>query len=391
MLDASRPAVTVTARGEQRLREGHVWIYRSDVTDPKAMAGDLVSVVSPKGRVLGDALYSDRSTIAVRMLTRGDLPADTAWWRARLESAIAYRNSLHIDATALRLVHGEGDQLPSLVVDRYGDYLVVQALSQGIDRRLPELCGMLVERLSPMGVLARNDAQVRRLEGLERRVDVLFGSVPETVTVREGDVQYEVDPWKGQKTGLFLDQRENREAARQYARGRLLDCFSYTGGFALRLAARADEVVAIDASADAIATLSRNAQRNGFTHIRAQVGNAFDVLRELERRGERFDTIVLDPPAFAKNRAAVAKARPGYKEINLRALKLLVPGGYLVTCSCSYHISEAAFGEIVYAAVSDARATVVLVDKRMQGRDHPVLLGVPETYYLKCFILRKLI
>ena len=310
--------------------------------------------------------------------------------RDRLAAAIAFRESLALDATAYRLVHGEADRLPSLIVDRYGDYLVVQALSQGIDRRLAEITAALVEIVQPKGVLARNDPRVRLLEGLEQRVEVLYGEVPERIEVREGAVTYQVDPWRGQKTGLFLDQRENREAALRYARGRLLDAFSYNGGFALALAPRCASVLAVDISEDAVMRIRENVSRNGLTNVEARAMNVFDELRELERAGARFDTIVLDPPAFAKNKAAVRKALSGYKEINLRALKILSPGGVLVTCSCSYNVSEAMFVDIVSDAAADAGVAVSLVEKRAQGRDHPILLNVPETYYLKCLILRKL-
>jgi 23S rRNA (cytosine1962-C5)-methyltransferase len=257
-----------------------------------------------------------------------------------------------------------------------------------MDRLTPLVVRVLQERLRPRGILARNDPRTRLLDGLEQKVEVLAGEVPEVVAVRELGVDYEVDLRHGQKTGLFLDQRENRAAAAQYARGRLLDCFSYNGGFALTLARRCEETIAFDISEDAITRLNANAALNGLT-VDARVGNVFDELRGFERLGERFDTIVLDPPAFAKSKAAVEKATTGYKEINLRALKLLRTGGTLVTCSCSYNINEAAFAEIVYEASRDAGAHVTVVEKRMQGRDHPVLLGVPETYYLKCFVLRK--
>jgi 23S rRNA (cytosine1962-C5)-methyltransferase len=383
------PTVILSPRGEQRLRSGHPWIYRSDVAEVQAAAGDRVAVRAPRGRTLGYALYSDRSQIAVRMLSYGDRPADDDFVKGRVDAALAFRRALDIDATAYRLIHGEADLLPSLVVDRYGEYLVVQALSQGMDRLLPQVVGILNEDLRPRGILARNDPRTRSLEGLEQRVDVLSGDVPESVTVREAGIEYDVDLRRGQKTGLFLDQRENREAAARYAHGRLLDCFTYNGGFALKLAARCTETIAFDISEEAIARVRANATRNGLT-IDARVGNVFDELRGLERLRERFDTIVLDPPAFAKSKAAVPKASAGYKEINLRALKLLNHGGTLVTCSCSYNVSEAAFAEIVYEAAVDAQAHVTVVEKRMQGRDHPVLLGVPETYYLKCLILRKL-
>jgi 23S rRNA (cytosine1962-C5)-methyltransferase len=309
--------------------------------------------------------------------------------RQRIQSAWAFRQSLNIDATAYRVVHGEGDLLPSLIVDRYGEYLVVQTLSQGMDRLLPVIVRALEEVFEPRGILARNDARVRTLEGLEQVVEVVSGEIPDSVAVSELGIEYDVSLRSGQKTGLFLDQRENRAAAAQYARGRLLDCFSYQGAFALVLGRRSRETVALDVSESAVARILENGARNGVA-IDARVGNVFDELRGLERTRERFDTIVLDPPAFAKNKASVAKAKSGYKEINLRALRLLTVGGTLVTCSCSYNISESTFGEIVYDAAVDARAHVAVLEKRMQGRDHPVLLGVPETYYLKCFILRKL-
>jgi len=383
------PGVVISSRGEDRLRGGHPWIYRSDVVDVSAEGGDIVAMRSRRGQLLGQALYSDRSQIAIRILTYGEVPADADLVRRRLETAIRFRSTLQIDATAFRLVHGEADLLPSLIVDRYGDYLVVQTLSQGMEKLTPVVVDALNAIVAPRGILARNDPRARVLEGLEQRVDVLWGDVPATVTVHELGVEYEVDLWRGQKTGLFLDQRENREAAARYAHGRALDCFTYNGGFALKLAPKTTSVTAFDISEDAVARVVHNAARNRLS-IDARAGNVFDELRGLERTKERFDTIVLDPPAFAKSRSAVEKATAGYKEINLRALKLLNPDGILVTCSCSYHVNEAAFGEIVYEAAVDAGAHVTVVEKRTQGRDHPVLLGVPETYYLKCFILRKL-
>ena len=388
---ANAPSVRITRRGEERLRHGHPWIYRSDVGSAEADAGSIVRVLDGRGRLLGHALFSDRSEIVLRMFARGGEAPGPDLWRARLEQAFAFRRGLAIDATAYRLVHGEADLLPSLVVDRYGQYLVVQALSQATDKLLPEITQLLVELAAPAGILARNDPRVRLLEGLERRVDVLYGTVPDTIDVREGPVSYRVDPYRGQKTGLFLDQRENRAAAALYAHGRLLDAFSYNGGFALALASRCETVLAVDISETAVERIRENARRNGIANVDARAMNVFDELRELERRDERFDTIVLDPPAFAKNKASVPKALSGYKEINLRALKLLTDGGILVTCSCSYNVSEAAFAEVLAAAAIDAHADVAVVEKRMQGRDHPVLMTVPETYYLKCFILRKLV
>jgi 23S rRNA (cytosine1962-C5)-methyltransferase len=274
------------------------------------------------------------------MLTVGEAPAGLDLWRSRLVAAIAFRRSLDIDATACRLVHGEGDLLPSLVVDQYGDYLVVQALSQGVDRLLPDIVRLLVEQLKPAGVLARNDVRVRHLEGLDSSVALLHGEVPDVVHVREGRIDHEVDLWHGQKTGLFLDQRENRVAAHAYAHGRMLDCFSYHGAFALQLADRCDAVTALDVSEDAVVRIRRNAERNQISNVESGLANVFDALRQMERDRARFDTIVLDPPAFAKSKDAIEKAARGYNEINRRALRILKPGGCLVTCSCSYHIHE---------------------------------------------------
>jgi 23S rRNA (cytosine1962-C5)-methyltransferase len=384
------PTAVISNRGEERLRRGHPWIYRTDLVDVAAEPGAVVEVLGPRRRFLGWAFYSASSQISLRFLTHGEEDIDEAFWRGRIEAAIQFRRSLSIDATAYRLIHAEADLLPSLVVDRYADILVVQALSQGMDLVLPTLVPWLVEATGVGGVLARNDPRVRLLEGLEQRVEVLCGAIPETVVVREGPVRYEVNPRIGQKTGLFLDQRENREAAAQYGRGRLLDCFSYNGGFALQLADRCDHVEAIDISAEAVARILANAALNGLSNVTGREANVFDELRRLEKAGERYDTIVLDPPAFAKNKAAIPKALAGYKEINLRALRLLKPGGYLVSCSCSYNVDEATFAHVVYDASVDARVPVTVVEKRMQGRDHPVLLGVPETYYLKCLILRRL-
>jgi 23S rRNA (cytosine1962-C5)-methyltransferase len=385
------PTAILKPRGEERVRGGHPWVYRSDiadVVDPEP--GAIVEVRGARNKMLGHALFSDQSQITIRMLSHGDAAIDDAFWRARLEAAIRFRDTLQINATAFRLVHGEADLLPSLIVDRYDDYLVMQTLSQGMDRLAPTLVRLLADITGVKGILARNDPKVRRLEGLDQKVEVMHGDVPETISVYEAGITYTVDPWHGQKTGLFLDQRENREAAARYAHGRLLDCFSYNGGFALVLAAKCESVEALDVSADAVERITANAVANGITNLTAREANVFDELRHLEREGARYDTIVLDPPAFAKNKASIPNAMAGYKEINLRALRLLNPGGYLITCSCSYNVDEAMFGQAVFDASADAHIPVTVVEKRMQGRDHPVLLGVPETYYLKSFILRKL-
>jgi 23S rRNA (cytosine1962-C5)-methyltransferase len=388
-VSAPGPFAVVSRRGEDRIRAGHPWIYRSDVVDVDAGPGDIVRVVGAHQRRMGEAFFSDQSQITLRMVAAGDEAFGERGWHERIAAAVRFRDSLTIDATAYRLVHGEADGLPSLIIDRYDDWLVLQALSQATERHLPEIVAALVDLLAPAGILGRNDPRVRTLEGLPQEVKVLHGDVPATIDVREGLVSYQVDPWQGQKTGLFLDQRENREAAGRYAHGKVLDCFSYNGGFALYLAPQAESVLAIDASADAVARIAANAARNNLAHVTAREANVFDELRYFEREGTRFDTIVLDPPAFAKNKAAVEKALSGYKDINLRALRILNSGGVLVSCSCSYHVDEPLFLQVLAEAAADARAHVTVLEKRMQGRDHPVLLTVPETYYLKCVILRK--
>jgi 23S rRNA (cytosine1962-C5)-methyltransferase len=384
------PTVVVSRRGAERLRAGHPWIYQSDVQRVQAAPGDLVEVLGDRDRRLGFAFWSSTSQIALRFVGTEPVADERVFFRQRLAAAIAYRASIGIDGDVCRLVHGEADRLPGLVVDRYADCLVIQTLSQGTDRRIALLTDLLVELSSPRGVLARNDAKVRRLEGLDERIEVRYGEVPERLEVREGGTRLAVDLRLGQKTGLFLDQRENHQAAAQYARGRALDAFTYNGGFALPMARRCESVLALDSSAQALALTRDNATLNGLSNLELREANVFDELRELEVGGERFDTIVLDPPAFAKNRAAVERATAGYKEINLRALKLLTPGGHLITCSCSYHVTEGMFVDIVSEAAIDAHATVSLVEKRLQSRDHPVLLNVAETYYLKCLVLRRL-
>jgi 23S rRNA (cytosine1962-C5)-methyltransferase len=380
----------VNRKGETRIQRRHPWVFRSDVprvTD--AEPGTVVRVEGQRGRTLGFAFYSDRSEITLRMIEFGEtLSAD--FLDERLRAAIAWREVVAPGARACRLVHGEGDGLPSLIVDRYGDYLVIQTLSQATDRLKPQLVADLVALLQPKGILERNDPRVRRLEGLEQVTGLLHGEVPATVVVDEDGVRFEADLWKGQKTGLFLDQRENHLMARRYARGRVLDAFTYNGGFGLHAAPRAESVLAVDVSKEAVERVRTNATLNGLTNVEAVEANVFDLLQERVRAGERFSTVILDPPAFAKSKDAVEKARRGYKEINLRALKLLEPGGCLITCSCSYHVHEDELEQILAAAAVDAGSSVVVIEKRRQARDHPVVLGVPETYYLKCFVLRKL-
>lgn len=381
--------VIITLRGAKRLRGGHLWIYRSDVVNVDGVeAGSIVKLRDERDRHLGQAFYSDRSEISLRLLTPGDEPIDKDWWRSRLQAAAGRREGIRRNANAYRLVYSEGDLLPSLIVDVYDDVLVMQTLSQGTEQSKETLVELLVEEFQPRAIVERNDVRVRELEGLEMRVGVLYGQPPERLEVTQHGVRFLVQPLGGQKTGSFLDQSENHFAAQRLAKGRALDCFTFNGGFALHLARTCESVLALDISPDAIEAGRRNAELNGARNVEFVEANVFDALREMEAAGERFDTIVLDPPAFAKNRASVKPAARGYKEINLRALKLLKPGGVLITCTCSYHMSEAMFLEIVGDAARDAHRRVQLVEKRMQASDHPVLFGMPETYYLKCLVAR---
>jgi 23S rRNA (cytosine1962-C5)-methyltransferase len=346
-----------------------------------------VRVVDTRGRFLGMALHSARSAIALRLLTSEERTIDEAFIRERLVAARARREPWLAGVAAYRLIHGEADGLPATIVDVYGQHLVVQTLSAGSEKLLPILTDSLVDFLAPASILLRNDPAVRLLEGLKREVRPLASAPPQQLYLREGPIHLSVDLWRGQKTGLFLDQRENRIAVESLGGKRVLDCFTYQGGFALHAAARAEQVLAVDVSREGLERLKENARLNGFEHVRPLEGNAFDVLRSLAIGGQRFDLIILDPPAFAKNRAAVEGALRGYKEINLRALKLLAPGGRLVTSSCSYHLNEVRFGMMLREAAADARRTVRVLARRGQSADHPVLLGVPETSYLKCWVL----
>jgi 23S rRNA (cytosine1962-C5)-methyltransferase len=383
-------AVKVNWRGVERVKSGHLWIYRADIIECDAAPGEVVLVQGPRGQALGMALYSSESQIALRLISTEEADVNRDFWAGRLEAAERLRRQVVSDSTAYRLVYGESDLLPSLIIDRYDDCFVIQTLSQGMEKLKKMWVDLIVERFSPRAVIERNEARVRDLEGLPRAAGLLYGSDPGRVIFEEGGIRFAADLRRGQKTGAFLDQRENRIAAAQYCGQRALDCFTFEGGFALHLARRANSVTAVDISADVIQGARLNAELNQITNVEFVEANAFDWLRELDRTNQRFDLIVLDPPAFAKNRSAVEAAARGYKEINLRAMKLLNSGGILVTSSCSYHMSEERFLKILAEAASDLGRTARIIEKRTQARDHPVLIPMPETHYLKCVILQLL-
>ncbi len=379
--------VRVTPRGAERWVRGHPWVYRSEVVGGPDTPG-LVEVEDSRGRFIGQALYSPRSEIRLRLLERTSRPVDLVWWRERLQECADRRRI--IDATAYRLVHGEGDALPSLVVDRYDRWLVVQILTAGLDTLQTTILGALLEVFQPSGILLRNDVPVRSREGLPLESMLLHGEVPPEIEVQEGAVRYLAAPWAGQKTGAFLDQRPNRLLAGRLMppSGRGLDCFTYHGSFALHLAQRAATVRALDASAEALKRGAHNAALNQLDNIEWREADVFDALRSMERSGERFDTIVVDPPAFAKSKAAVPAALRGYREINLRAMRLLAPGGVLLTASCSFHVRLPQFLGMLAEAAGDSGRRLALEQVLGQGEDHPEVLTIPETSYLKGAVIR---
>jgi 23S rRNA (cytosine1962-C5)-methyltransferase len=319
-----------------------------------------------------------------------DARINGAWWHGMISAAAARRCELGASTSAYRVVHGEADGLPSLICDRYDRWLVVQLMSAGLESARTEIVHALLEVTGAEGILARNDATVRSREGLSREVVLLHGDVPRQIEVVEHGVRYLADPWTGQKTGAFLDQRENRVMIGDLARGRALDCFSYHGSFALHLARHAAEVIALDSSGPALARAAENVALNGYTNVKLVEADAFEYLREREMAGDQFETIALDPPAFAKNRGTVPAALRGYKEVNLRAMKLLAPGGLLYTASCSFHITKPLFLEMLQAAASDSGRRIALRAIRGQPADHPEVLTIPETGYIKGAILEAL-
>ncbi len=389
----SIPIVKISARGASRLKDGHVWVYRSDIVSADGVpAGSLVNVVDHRGQALGSALYSSSSQIAIRLLSREPVADFPPLLRQRIAEAIAYREGIVHDTNAYRVIFSEADFLPGLIVDRYNDVLSMQILTQAMDAEIVRetVISELTDRLHPASIVERVDPRVRQLEDLPPRSSgQVQGEKASTIFTMNG-VQFHFDSLEGQKTGAFLDQRENYAAAAQYAHGEALDVFCYQGGFALHLVRRCSRVTGVDSSRPALEVADQNAALNRQGQSQPEIewieANAFDLLKDYSASGQRYDTIVLDPPAFAKSKRDLDAALRGYKELNLRALKMLRPGGVLVTCSCSYHVSQADFLEVLADAAYDAQRTLRLVEVRGQARDHPVLLNVPETAYLKCVI-----
>jgi 23S rRNA (cytosine1962-C5)-methyltransferase len=382
------PIATVSLRGARRWESGHPWIFRSDVVTPAGSDAGTVRVQDQRGRPLGVALWSPRSEISLRLLDRDpDIVIDQSWWIARIAAAQARRSPLASHTNACRVVHGEGDALPSLVVDRYGDYIVVQLSSAGVEACRTDIVAALMDLFRPAGILARNDAGSREREGLQRETVLLHGDVPQEIEVEEYGVRYLAAPWTGQKTGAFLDQRENRHLIGGLARGEALDCFSYHGSFALHVARNAHHVTALDSSAPALERAAENAERNGLNNIGFVVADAFDFLHAREHDGTRYDTIVLDPPAFAKNKPSLPGAIRGYKDINMRAMRLLAPGGLLYTASCSFHLTKPLFLDMLRSAAADSGRRIILRELTGQPIDHPEVITVPETGYLKGALL----
>ena len=381
--------VRVNRKAAERVASGHPWIFSSDITDRDgAQPGEAVKVADGRGRPLGTAHYSSASQIALRMLSSRVEPVDRGFYLQRLRAAEEHRCRVVHRSNAYRVLHGEADLLPALVVDRYADYLAIQTLNQGMEAAQAEIVSCLEEIFRPAGIVARNDVAVRAKEQLPQETKLVSGQIPEFVPVEMNGLQLRADLLRGQKTGIYLDQRENYLAASRYARGgRALDAFTSTGGFALHLAGKCESVEAVDSSAPALTTARANAAANGIENIQFREADVFDLLAGHAAACREFSLVVLDPPAFAKSRRTVDAAATGYKEINLRALRLLAPGGVLVTCSCSHHVSEAMLLEVVAQAALDTGRTLRVLERRTQAQDHPILLTVPETHYLKCLIL----
>ena len=379
---------------ESRVRSGHPWVFASDIerVEGNFEPGDVVDVVSSHNTYLGRAFYNPKSQISLRMLTTHDEPVDEAFFRRRVQEAWDYRNQF-CDPASCRLIFSESDFLPGLIVDKFGEYLVVQSLCLGIEKWKQSIVRDLAEIVHPKGIWERSDVPVRRLEGLEQTTGLLYGEVPDSIDMVENGLRFVVDVKNGQKTGFFLDQKENRAAIAPLCKGaRVLDCFCHNGSFSLHAAKYgAKSVLGVDISEEALEVARLNAENNGLSDVVTfEAHNCFDHLRELTDAHEQFDVVILDPPAFTKTRAAVESALRGYKEINLRGMKLVRKSGFLVTCSCSQHVSPEQFRDMINQAARDSKTKLRLVENRTQGHDHPILPASPETQYLKCMILQVL-
>lgn len=383
--------VRVNRRAAERITSGRPWVYRSDLINAgEAVPGQVVRVLDGRNNRLGCAHYSSSSEIVLRMLPFETATTDLGFFRRLIQRAQDFRQRVVTNTDSYRVVFAEADLLPGLIVDRYGKHLVIQTLSQGTDAAKAAIVAALIEIFEPASITERNDAATRLKEGLERITGPLHGETPDYLEAVINGLRFVVNLTDGQKTGLFLDQRENWQAAASYARGETLDCFSYTGGFALHMARNCDSVVAVDSSKPALAQLEHNAKANYIENITTRHGKAFDMLKQYALSRREFDTVVLDPPAFAKTARQLDDAMRAYKEINLKALKLLKPDGILISCSCSQHVSEADLLEVIAAAALDSGRRVAVVERRTQARDHPILLTAPETHYLKCIVLRAI-
>ncbi len=381
--------VTVNRKAADRAASGHPWIFRSDVTsDGGAQPGSAVHVVDMRGRTLGTAHFSSTSNITLRLLSDRLEPLDRAFFESRIAASAAHRIRVVRDSDAFRMVFGEADRLPGLVIDRYADTAVVQTLSQGMDAQIEMIADILIETYGVRAVVARNDVAVRKHENLPLEKRLVRGEASGPARITMNGYRWHVDPLEGQKTGIFLDQRENYVAAANWARGRVLDCFTCTGGFGLHMARQCDSVELVDSSATALETARHNAAENSIPNAAFRQADVFDLLAGYSSARRSFETVVLDPPAFAKDRRSIEQALEGYREINRRALRLLSPGGILVTCSCSHHVSEQALLEVAARASLDAGRPLRVLERRFQALDHPILLTVPETQYLKCLIVQ---
>jgi 23S rRNA (cytosine1962-C5)-methyltransferase len=381
----------LTPKGLSWFRTGHPWIFRNDLERiHDAAPGSIVSLETKNGKFLARGFYSDQSKIAFRLIARSKEVIDADYWKMCILKAFQYRRAVVEQTNAYRLVFGESDGIPSLIIDRYADHFVMQTLAQGTENLISLIAGVLLDIFHPQSIILRNDLSVRELEGLPPEKKILFGEIPKNVQVFEGEIRYRADLWNGQKTGVYLDQRENRLLAARFLQGRILDAFCYHGLFGLHAARNASRVIGIDSSPEAIQQAKENALLNALTNMEFRKENVFDFLKKEADKGQSYDGIILDPPAFAKSKENIAGATRGYKELNLRAIRLLNPGGILVTSSCSYNLSESKFLEILQDCAKDSGATLRIIEKKGQSADHPVLLSFPESFYLKCLFLEKI-